>query len=32
MLSIIENCAEMAVLIPKQIAEKLEIIRTDHEE
>ncbi|QHW38374.1 phage holin family protein [Staphylococcus ursi] len=28
-LSIVENCAEMGVLIPKQIAEKLAIIGND---
>ncbi|EOB0811073.1 phage holin family protein [Staphylococcus pseudintermedius] len=28
-LSIVENCAEMGVLIPKQIAEKLAVIGND---
>ncbi|WP_323706590.1 phage holin family protein [Mammaliicoccus sciuri] len=28
-LSIIENCAEMGVLVPKEIAEKLQVIKSD---
>lgn len=28
-LSIVENCAEMGVLVPKEIAEKLQVIKSD---